>query len=79
MFTKLIGIERIHMNPDYEIKYYQNTNLKGNTSFTSEILIGPSDKIIIDDNSMVGLRQKINLVLPAALYSREPWERLRRP
>ncbi|UCD71802.1 MAG: hypothetical protein JSW70_02070 [Syntrophobacterales bacterium] len=71
MLTKSIGSERIHMNADYEIKYYQNTNLKGNSSFASEIAIDPSDKIIIDDDSLVDLRQKISLVLPAAFYSRK--------
>jgi len=71
MFTKLIGIKRIHINAaDYEIKYYLKTNLYGKTSFTSEVNIGLNDKIILDDHSMASLEYKVDLVLPAALYSR---------
>jgi len=71
MFTKLIGIKRIHINEgDYEIKYYRKTNLNGKTSFTSEVNIGFNDKIILDDHSMASLEYKVDLVLPAALYSR---------
>lgn len=71
MFTKLIGVKRIHINEaDYEIKYYRKTNLDGKTSFTSEVNIGLNDKIILDDHSMASLEYKVDLILPAALYSR---------
>ena len=71
MFTKIIGVKKIHINDtDYEIRYYRKTNLNGNTLFTSEVEIGLDDKIILDDHSMAGLEYKVDLVLPAALYSR---------
>ena len=71
MFTKLIGVKRIHINEeDYEIKYFRKTNLNGKTSFCSEVNIGRNDMIILDDHSMASLEYKIDLVLPAALYSR---------
>lgn len=71
MFTKMIGIKKIHINDaDYEIRYYRKTNLNGNTLFTSEVNIGLNDKIILDDHSMASLEYKVDLVLPAALYSR---------
>lgn len=71
MFTKLIGIKKIHINDgDYEVRYYRNTNLNGDTLFTSEVNIGLNDKIILDDHSMASLEYKVDLVLPAALYSR---------
>ena len=72
MFTKLIGIKKIHIDDaDYEIRYYRKTNLNGNTSFTSEVNIGLNDKIILDDHSMASLEYRVDLVLPAALYSRK--------
>ena len=41
MFTKLIEVEKIHLSAtDYEITYYQNTNLNGTIRFTSEVEIG---------------------------------------
>jgi hypothetical protein len=71
MFTKLIGVKKIHINEeDYEIKYFRKTNLNGKTSFSSEVNIGRNDKIILDDHSMARLEYKVDLVLPAALYSR---------
>jgi hypothetical protein len=71
MFTKLIGVKRIQINEaDYEIRYYRKTNLNGKTNFTSEVNIGLNDKIILDDHSMASLEYKVDLVLPAALYSR---------
>jgi hypothetical protein len=71
MFTKLIEIKKIHINDgDYEVRYYRNTNLSGDTLFTSEVNIGLNDKIILDDHSIASLEYKVDLVLPAALYSR---------
>ena len=72
MFTKLIGIKKTNINDaDYEIRYYRNTNLNGNTSFASEVNIELNDKIILDDHSMASLKYKVDLVLPAALQSRK--------
>jgi hypothetical protein len=71
MFTKLIRTKKIHINDsDYEIKYYQKMNLNGGILFTSEVNIGGNDKIIIDDHSIASLEYKVDLVLPAALFSR---------
>ena len=71
MLTKLIGIKKIHINDtDWEIRYYRRINLNGDTLFTSEVNIGLNDKIILDDHSMASLEYKVDLVLPAALYSR---------
>ena len=71
MFTKLIEVEKIHLNAaDYEIRYYQNTNFNGISSFASEVEIGQNDKIILDDRSIGSLKHKVGLVLPAVLYSR---------
>ncbi len=79
MFTKLIEVEKRHLNStNYEIRYFRNTNLNGKTSFTSEVDIGLDDKIILDDRSVDSLKYKVDLILPAALYSRRGLQRLRR-
>jgi hypothetical protein len=78
MFTRLIKVEKIHLNTaDYEIKYFQNTNLEGNNTFTSEVNIGLNEKIILDDHSMASLKYKVNLIVPVALQSRSGSQRLR--
>jgi hypothetical protein len=72
MFTKIIGVKKTSIDgADYEIRYYQNTNLNGNTSFASEVNVGLHDKIILDDRSMASLKYKVDLVLPAVLHSRK--------
>jgi hypothetical protein len=79
MFTKLIEVEKRHLNfANYEIRYFRNTKLSGETSFTSEVDIGRNEKIILDDRSMAHLKYKLDLVLPIALQSRGKWrERIR--
>jgi len=78
MFTKLIEVEKRHLNSaNYEIRYFRNTKFNGETSFTSEVDIGLNDKIILDDSSMAHLKYKLDLVLPAALHSRRGWWRFR--
>ena len=72
MFTKLIEVEKRHLNStNYEVRYFQNTNVNGETSFTSEVDIGLDDKIILDDRTMASLKYKVDLVLSGALYSRK--------
>lgn len=79
MFTKLVAVEKRHLNSaNYEIRYFRNTKLNGETSFTSEVDIGLDDKIILDDRSIGSLKYKMGLVLPAALYSRKGSGSLRR-
>jgi hypothetical protein len=60
MFSKLIGTKKIHINDgDYEIRYYRNTNLTGDTLFTSEVNIGLNETIILNDYSMASLEYKV--------------------
>jgi hypothetical protein len=80
MFTKLIEVEKRHLNSaNYEIRYFRNTKLNGETSFTSEVDIGLHDKIILDGRSMAHLKYKLDLVLPVALHSRRGVWRFRNP
>lgn len=72
MFTKMIAVKKTNINgADYEIRYYRNTNLNGNTSFSSEVNVGLNERIILDAHSMATLKYKVDIVLPAALHSRK--------
>lgn len=57
-------------NKDFDIKYYRYTNFNGLTTYSTEIEIGKNDKIILDDNSIYNLKNKLRLVIPAAIFTR---------
>ncbi len=54
----------------YEIKYYKHTNYNGLTIYSSEVDFGKNDKVILDDNSIYSLENKLRLVVPAAILTR---------
>lgn len=55
----------------YEIKYYKYTNFNGLTIYSSEVDFGKNDKVILDDNSIYSLKDKLRLVLPAVILTRK--------
>ncbi len=54
----------------YEIKYYKYTNFNGLTIYSSEVDFGKNDKVILDDNSIYSLENKLRLIVPAAILTR---------
>lgn len=55
----------------YEIKYYKYTNFDGLTIYSSEVDFGKNDKVILDDNSIYSLENKVRLIVPAAILTRK--------
>ncbi|MEK7871344.1 MAG: hypothetical protein AAB244_03100 [Nitrospirota bacterium] len=55
----------------YEIKYYKHTNFNGLTIYSSEVDFGKNDKVILDDNSIYSLENKLRHVVPAAILTRK--------
>lgn len=55
----------------FEIKYYKYTNFNGLTIYSSEVDFGKNDKVILDDNSIYSLKNKLRLVVPAAILTRK--------
>ena len=71
MFKKLLEIANIEFdNRDYEVKYFENLNLQGHRSYSSEISLNSNDKVIIDALNLENLHSKVTLLIPVALYSR---------
>jgi hypothetical protein len=54
----------------YEVRYYVSTTLRGAVRYSSEIRLGPSDLIILDDSCLNGLISKVARLAPATIYSR---------
>jgi hypothetical protein len=54
----------------YSVKYFENRTLRGTLRYSSELLLGPDDRIILDGNSLTALESKVARLVPATIYSR---------
>ncbi|MDQ3070703.1 MAG: hypothetical protein M3R55_13360 [Acidobacteriota bacterium] len=53
-----------------DIRYFEQRTARGERRYSSELLIGGTDRIILDDDSMTGLESKVDRLVPAVLWSR---------
>jgi hypothetical protein len=54
----------------FSVRYFEVRTVRGMRRYSAEILLGPDDRIILDDDSVVGLEARATSVVPATLYSR---------
>jgi hypothetical protein len=54
----------------YPIKYFEATTRWGAQRYSSELVLGPGDRIIVDGNSLCDLEWRVTRLMPATLYSR---------
>lgn len=52
------------------VRYFELRTLRGGRRFSAEILLGPADRIILDDDSVTTLEARTARLVPATLYSR---------
>jgi hypothetical protein len=52
------------------VRYFELRTLRGARRYSAEILLGPDDRIILDDDSMLNLEARTTCLVPATLYSR---------
>ena len=71
MLRKLVKTTRIELDgPVVDVRYFEQRTARGGRRYSSEVLIGAGDRIIIDDDSMSGLESKVDRLVPAVLWSR---------
>ena len=71
MFRKLIKTAGIDVEErTYSVHYYEAKTLRSTRRYSSEVLLGPGDRIILDDDSVNNLESKIAHLLPATVSSR---------
>ena len=71
LFTKLVKTDEIEVEGQaYTIKYFQATTLRGAQRYSSELVLGPGDRIIVDGSSLGDLEWRVARLMPATLYSR---------
>ena len=52
------------------VRYFELRTLRGARRYSAEILLGPGDRIILDDDSVTNLETRTTCLVPATLYSR---------
>jgi hypothetical protein len=57
-------------NRTFPIRYFELRTLRGARRYSAEIVLGPGDRIILDDDSMTNLETRTACLVPATLYSR---------
>ena len=71
MFLKLVKTASIEVNgQNYPLRYFEQRTGRGARRYSCEVLLGASDRIIIDDDSMISLESKVERLVPATVYSR---------
>ena len=71
MFRTLVKTEAIAIEDHtYAVRYFELRTLRGSRRYSAEIMIGPGDHIILDDDSFTSLEAKTTQLVPATVYSR---------
>ncbi len=71
MFRRLVKTERVAVdNQTYPVRIFEIRTPRGVRRYSAEILLGPGDRIILDDDSLNNLETRATRLVPATLYSR---------
>jgi hypothetical protein len=71
MFRTLVKSDAIAIDDQtIAVRYFELRTLRGGRRYSAEILLGPTDRIILDDDSMTTLEARAARLVPATLYSR---------
>ena len=72
MFRTLVKTDAIAVDDHtVAVRYFELRTLRGGRRYSAEILLGPGDRIILDDDSVTNLEARAEMLVPATLYSRE--------
>ena len=71
MFRTLLKTDALAIeNQTFPIHYFELRTRRGARRYSVEILRGPGDRIILDDDSVTNLEARTTCLVPATLYSR---------
>ena len=54
----------------YTVNYFEMITPRGAQRYSSELLLGPGDRIIVDGSSLGDLEWRVARLMPATVYSR---------
>jgi hypothetical protein len=71
MFRTLVKIDALAIEDQtYAVRYFEVRTLRGGRRYSAELMLGPNDRIILDDDSITNLETKATRLVPATVYSR---------
>ena len=71
MFRVLVKTDVIEIDAHcVQVRYFELRTGRGARRYSAEILLGPGDRIILDDDSVTTLEARAARLVPATLYSR---------
>jgi hypothetical protein len=71
MLRTLVKTGRVAVDQQlYTVHYFERRTLRGVRRYSAEIVLGPGDCIILDDDSVSNLELRAARVAPATVYSR---------
>jgi len=71
MFRTLVKTDAVAVeDKTVTVRYFELRTLRGTRRYSVEILLGPGDRIILDDDSVVTLEARAMCLVPATIYSR---------
>jgi hypothetical protein len=71
MFRTLVKTDALEVaDQTYSVRYFELRTIRGGRRYSAEILLGPGDRIILDDDSITNLEARTMRLVPATLYSR---------
>ena len=71
MFRTLLKTGSVGLaDQTFAVRYFELRTARGARRYSAEIVIGPGDHIILDDDSVANLEARTNCVVPATVYSR---------
>jgi len=71
MFKTLIKTDAVGLdNQTFAVCYFELRTMSGRRRYSAEMLIGPGDRVILDDDSVLNLEARANCLVRATVYSR---------
>jgi hypothetical protein len=71
MFRTLLKTDALAIEDrTFPIRYFELRTMRGGRRYSAEIVLGPGDRIILDDDSVMNLEALTTRLVPATLYSR---------
>jgi hypothetical protein len=71
LYRKLIKMDEIGIEGrTYPVQYFEATTVRGTQRYSSELVLGPADRIIFDGSSLSEVEARMARLVPATVYSR---------
>lgn len=71
MFRTLVKTSAIAVDDQtVDVRFFELRTLRGARRYSAEILLGETDRIILDDDSVTNLEARATRLVPATLLSR---------